>query len=239
MIDCISVENMRRSDAYTIANLVPSLELMHRAAYGVFLAANWKGTIAIVVGSGNNGGDGFALACILKEHHYDCTVFTVSQRMSEDSAFYAEKAASAGVPVRPFVAECLTGCQIVVDCLLGTGFQGQLRDNYRIAIEAINASGAYVISVDINSGMNGDSGEGELAVCSDLTVTIGYVKRGLISKNAGKHMKRLVCADIGIELVKEEWKICEEHDIPDETCLLCPRWLDLQPIKTMSTDKTE
>lgn len=52
-------------------------------------------------------------------------------------------------------------------------------------------------------------------------------------------MKRLVCADIGIKLVKEEWKICEEHDIPDETCLLCPRWLDLQSIKTMSTDKTE
>ncbi len=239
MIDCISVENMRRSDAYTIANLVPSLKLMHRAAYGVFLAANWKGTIAIVVGSGNNGGDGFALACILKEHHYDCTVFTVSHRLSEDSAFYAEKAASTGVPVRPFEAQCLTGCQFVVDCLLGTGFQGQLRENYRTAIDAINASGAYVVSVDINSGMNGDSGEGELAVRSDLTVTIGYVKRGLISGNAGKHMKRLVCADIGIKLVKEEWKICEEHDIPDETCLLCPRWLDLQSIKTMSTDKTE
>lgn len=239
MIDSISVENMRRSDAYTIANLVPSLELMHRAAYGVFLAANWKGTIAIVVGSGNNGGDGFALACILKEHHYDCTVFTVSHRLSEDSAFYAEKAASTGVPVRPFEAQCLTGCQFVVDCLLGTGFQGQLRENYRTAIDAINASGAYVVSVDINSGMNGDSGEGELAVRSDLTVTIGYVKRGLISGNAGKHMKRLVCADIGIKLVKEEWKICEEHDIPDETCLLCPRWLDLQSIKTMSTDKTE
>lgn len=239
MIDCISVENMRRSDAYTIANLVPSLKLMHRAAYGVFLAANWKGTIAIVVGSGNNGGDGFALACILKEHHYDCTVFTVSHRLSEGSAFYAEKAASTGVPVRPFEAQCLTGCQFVVDCLLGTGFQGQLRENYRTAIDAINASGAYVVSVDINSGMNGDSGEGELAVRSDLTVTIGYVKRGLISGNAGKHMKRLVCADIGIKLVKEEWKICEEHDIPDETCLLCPRWLDLQSIKTMSTDKTE
>lgn len=239
MIDCISVENMRRSDAYTIANLVPSLELMHRAAYGVFLAANWKGTIAIVVGSGNNGGDGFALACILKEHHYDCTVFTVSHRLSEDSAFYAEKAVSAGVPVRPFEAECLTGYQIVVDCLLGTGFHGQLRENYRTAIEAINASGAYVVSVDINSGMNGDSGEGEQAVCSDLTVTIGYVKCGLISENAGRYMKRLVCADIGIKLVKEEWQICGEHDIPDETHFPCPQWLYLHPIQTIPTVKTE
>ena len=56
---------MRLSDAYTIANLVPSLELMYRAAYGVFKAADWHGQTAIVVGSGNNGGDGFALACIL------------------------------------------------------------------------------------------------------------------------------------------------------------------------------
>ena len=45
MIDCISVENMRLSDAYTIANLVPSLELMYRAAYGVFKAASWSGII--------------------------------------------------------------------------------------------------------------------------------------------------------------------------------------------------
>ena len=48
MIDCISVENMRLSDAYTIANLVPSLELMYRAAYGVFKAVDWHGRIAFV-----------------------------------------------------------------------------------------------------------------------------------------------------------------------------------------------
>lgn len=231
MIDCISVENMRRSDAYTIANLVPSLELMYRAAYGVFKAVNWHGRTAIVVGSGNNGGDGFALACILKENNYDCTVFTVSQRLSVDSAYYAEKAASAGISTCPFEPECLTGYNIVVDCLLGTGFQGQLRENYRTAIEAINASGAYVVSVDINSGMNGDTGDAELDVRSDLTVTIGYVKRGLISENAGRHMKRLVCVDIGIVLAKEEWKICSEQETLEEGCFRCPAWLDMRPIQ--------
>lgn len=232
MIDCISVENMRRSDAYTIANLVPSLELMYRAAHGVFGAADWHGRTAIVAGSGNNGGDGFALACILKEHNYDCTVFTLSQRLSADSAYYAEKASTRGVSIRPFEPECLNGYNIVVDCLLGTGFQGQLRENYRTAIEAINASGAYVVSVDINSGMNGDSGDAELAVRSDLTVTIGYVKRGLISENAGGYMKRLVCADIGIVLVKEEWKICGDHEKLDDGCIRCPAWLDMRPIQT-------
>ena len=54
MLDCISVANMRDSDAYTIANLVPSLELMHRAARGVFRAHHWQGRTAILTGSGNN-----------------------------------------------------------------------------------------------------------------------------------------------------------------------------------------
>lgn len=246
MIDCISVENMRLSDAYTIANLVPDLELMHRAAYGVFNAACWQGSTAIVVGSGNNGGDGFALACILKAHGYECCVFTVSQRLSSDSAHYAEKAKNAGVPICPFEAGCLDGFTTVVDCLLGTGFQGALRENYRSAIEAINASGAYVVSVDINSGMNGDTGEAELAVRSDLTVTIGYFKNGQVTENAGAHMKRLVCADIGIVLVKEENKICPEPQwqalcvdagvdaqlrqlaLNGRVYYRCPAWLDLE-----------
>ncbi len=221
MIPCISVKNMRLSDAYTIANFVPSLELMYRAAMGVFKAVQWHGKIAIVVGSGNNGGDGFALACILKERGFECTVFTVSQRLSSDSAYYAEKAKEANIPIVPFVMGCLQECSIVVDCLLGTGFSGAVRENYRIAMEGINASSAYVVSVDINSGMNGDTGEAELAVCSDITVTIGYIKNGLITDNAGKCIKHLVCADIGIVLLQEEGYITKET---------CPPWLDMNII---------
>lgn len=221
MIPCISVENMRLSDAYTIANFVPSLELMHRAAMGVFKAASWDGRTAIVVGSGNNGGDGFALACILKKEGFDCTVFTLSHRLSGDSAHYAAEARTLGVPIMPFALGCLNGFDRVVDCLLGTGFQGDVRENYRQAIEEINASGAFVISVDINSGMNGDTGEGGCIVQSDLTVTIGFVKQGLVTANAGKYMKRLVCADIGIVLLRKEGTITEET---------CPPWLDLNVI---------
>ena len=207
MLDCISVENMRRSDALTIQRYVPSLELMGRAAMGVFLATAWKGPVAIVAGSGNNGGDGFALACILQEKKIDCTVFTLSEKLSADSAFYAEKAREMGVKVKTFTQDCLPGFSMVVDCLLGTGFRGDLRESYRAAIEAINASDAVVVSVDINSGMNGDTGECELAVRSHLTVTIGYVKHGLVTEKAGRYMKRLVCADIGIVLEREEIKL--------------------------------
>ena len=233
MLDCISVENMRLSDALTIENYVPSLELMHRAAEGVFLAVRWYGKVAIVVGSGNNGGDGFALACILHEHKIACTIFTVSQRLSADSTHYAAKATELSVPITPFAPGCLDGFDMVVDCLLGTGFEGALRENYRVAIKEINASNAQVISVDINSGMNGDTGEGELIVRSDLTVTIGFIKNGLVTPNAGRHMKRLICADIGIRLTKEENKICttgEHHP----NAILCPPWLDMAVIDVTS-----
>lgn len=222
MIHCISVENMRMSDAYTIENFVPGLQLMHRAAMGVYLAHKWKSPIAIVVGSGNNGGDGYALAAILKDHGHDCTVFRVSEKMSADGAFYAEQAANREVPIHPFRAGCLNGFVTVVDCLLGTGFKGTVRGDYRSAIEEINASGAFTVSVDINSGMNGDTGDAELAVNSDLTVTIGFVKTGLVTEQAGRYMKRLVCADIGILLVKEEGHVTEAT---------CPPWLDMNIIK--------
>lgn len=227
MLDCISVTNMRLSDALTIENYVPSLELMHRAAMGVFRAAKWHDKVAIVVGSGNNGGDGFALACILRQNDIDCAVFTVSQRLSADSAHYAAQAEALGIAILPFTPTCLDGFDMVVDCLLGTGFQGALREYYRTAIEAINASGGEIISVDINSGMNGDTGEGELIVRSDLTVTIGFVKNGLVTPNAGRYMKRLVCADIGIHLAKEENKICATGEY-HPNAILSPPWLDME-----------
>ena len=213
MIDCISVENMRLSDAYTIANLVPSLELMYRAADGVFHAADWHGKIAIMAGSGNNGGDGYALACILKAHGFDCRVYSLGSHLSNDSHHYAEIAKCMGVEIQPFGADCsLFGYDYVVDCLLGTGFRGAVRSDYRKAIECINESGAFIVSVDINSGMNGDTGEGDIAVESDLTVTIGYVKNGLIAKPAGKYIKKLVCVDIGIVLAEKDNVICNREE---------------------------
>ena len=230
-MDCISVENMRLSDAYTIEKFVPGPELMYRAALGVFRAAEWKGNIAIVAGSGNNGGDGFALACILRAHGYTCTVFALSEKLSADSAHYAAKVREIRIPIRLFTPNCLQGYDTVVDCLLGTGFRGPVREPYAAAIDAINRSGAYVVSVDINSGMNGDTGEAETAVHSDLTVTIGFVKQGLVTNRAGKYLKRLVCADIGIVLLREEGKICAAGEAPQPGVIPCPPWLDMQILR--------
>ena len=235
----ISVDLMRRNDAYTIEHYVPSKELMYRAAYGVYLAYDsrrgegavsngmhernlmpdgWQGKqIAILTGGGNNGGDGYALAWILKEAGIDSTVIRVSDKLSEDGRYYCEKAAASGVAMCDFARTDageadkretpgnadLSGYDVIVDCILGTGFRGEVRGKAAEAIKAINGSGAYVISVDINSGMNGDTGEAVLAVKSDLTVSVGYYKQGLFRGDADKYIKDMTNVDIGIILLKE------------------------------------
>ena len=202
----ISVEMMRKSDAYTIANFVPGRELMLRAANGVYESyKEWSGKrIAIVVGGGNNGGDGYALAGILAKKGIPATVIQASDKMSEDGKYYCDIAKELSVEMIPFTEETdLKAYDVIVDCILGTGFTGEARGTARNVIEAINESGAFVISVDINSGMNGDTGEAALAVISDLTVSIGYLKTGLVTEAAKRYIGRLVNVDIGIILAEE------------------------------------
>lgn len=197
---------MRKSDAYTIEHFVPSKELMYRAAKGVYDSyKEWKGKrIAIVTGGGNNGGDGYALAGILKENSINPNIIKVSEKMSEDGQYYYNTAAELGVESEEFTDTTDLGkYDVIVDCILGTGFSGEVRGKAKDAIEAINKSKAFVISVDINSGMNGDTGEATLAVKSDLTVSIGYLKTGLVSDAAKEYIGALVNVDIGIVLAED------------------------------------
>ena len=200
----ISVEQMRASDAYTIEHFVESKELMYRAADGVFRAYDgWQDKrIAILAGGGNNGGDGYALVGILWKNDIPVTVFQVSDKLSEDGKYYYEDALRNGADIRVFSEEtALSEYDVIVDCILGTGFSGEVRGMAGTAITAINHAHAFVISVDINSGLNGDTGEGTLAVRSDLTVSIGYYKKGLFTGDAPRLIGRLCNVDIGIGLV--------------------------------------
>ena len=104
------------------------------------------------------------------------------------------------------------GYDILVDCLLGTGFNGPVRGLFYEAIQAINQSKAYVISVDINSGMNGDTGKGGPVVKSDLTVTIGYLKAGMLLGDAVWSIGKLVVADIGIRLIRDDYFLAKPEE---------------------------
>ena len=231
--DCISVENMRESDRLTIENYVSGQTLMYRAALGVYRAVSWKGDIAIAVGGGNNGGDGYALASILTRENHPCRIVKLSDKLTNDSGFFAEQAIALGVPMEAYAPDAFAGADMIVDCLLGTGFQGRLREPFLSAVNEINSNGVQVVSVDINSGMNGDTGEAQTAVRSDVTVTIGYVKRGLVSDNADIYMKKLIVADIGIVLAKQEDLICpadEYADANDGSLIPAPSYLQMEPI---------
>ena len=231
MIDILSVDNMRASDAATIAAGTPGRELMMRAARGVFDAcfsedalqkrgaSSGGQKVAIVCGSGNNAGDGYALALLLREAGIDCSVFCVYDRFSEDGRYYFDKCVEQGIKIVDGLEEAkkvskrTVPFDTVVDCLLGTGFRGDVRAEIAEAIDAINASGAYVISVDINSGLNGDTGMAKTCVQSDLTVSIGSFKPGHFLNMAKDVMKDKTNVDIGITPADTPYHLIEKSDV--------------------------
>jgi len=198
----VSTEVMRASDKWTIENLVPSKELMERAGKAIFEQVDWKGPVGIICGKGNNAGDGFVVASLLKDHGIDCEIVLLFEdAFSEDGRYFYDKCIEKGVRT---VSEGNYGAySTVLDCIFGTGFKGEVKEPAKSAIEQINASKAYVVSADINSGLNGDTGLGDLYVISDLTVSIGTFKYGHFLGNANQAMKNKVNCDIGIKIIGE------------------------------------
>ena len=208
MARAVSVETMRVSDKYTIDNLVPSKELMYRAGRGLFESWDgWKSPVLIAAGKGNNAGDGYVVAGLLLDRGFEVDIALVDEKFSEDGRYYYDKV--CGRVGRVFVYEAdmdLSGYSVIVDCILGTGFSGEVHGTAKALIEAINEArtkGTFVISCDINSGLNGDTGLGTTYVCSDLTVSIGEFKLGHFRGLAGETMKAKVNVDIGIQIVGE------------------------------------
>ena len=198
----VSTEVMRASDKWTIENLVPSKELMARAGKAIFDQVEWKAPVGIICGKGNNAGDGFVVASLLKDHGIDCEIVLLYEdAFSEDGRFFYDKCLEKGIRS---VSEGNYGAyRTILDCIFGTGFKGEVKEPAKSAIESINSSGAYVVSADINSGLNGDTGHGELYVRSDLTVSIGTFKYGHFLGNAKEAMKDKVNCDIGIKIIGE------------------------------------
>ena len=190
------------------------------AIYTEMQKAKCKGPVAILCGTGNNAGDGYVVAEKLTDANVDVEIILAADKFSEDGKFYFDKCFAKNIPVKiysegslqhyPSIKDSngeklnLSKYNTIVDCLLGTGFSGKkVRDNIANLINAINNSGRFVVSADINSGLNGDTGEGELYVISDLTVSIGFFKHGHFAGQANTAMKRKVNCDIGIKLIDE------------------------------------
>ena len=213
MKEIVSVELMRKSDFAAIEGGVSGVKLMHRAAMGVYESVNWCGRVGIVCGGGNNGGDGYALALILKEQGIECSLIQINEnKLSTDGKYYFDRCIDAKIPTLP-VEKCdFSSYNIIVDCIFGTGFCGAVLGKERYAIEEINKSGAYVVSVDINSGLNGDSGMCDIAVKSDITVSVGSLKSGHFLGKAKDCIGKIVNCDIGITLVDAPYGLIEPSD---------------------------
>ena len=131
----ISVAEMRAADAYTIENHVPGKELMYRASYGVYESFDWEGKRTLIFcGGGNNGGDGYALAMIMAGRGHDVSVVRYSDKLSADGGYYFEKCIEAGVTVMDktdLTQDRVRDVDVAVDCILGTGFTGEVRGSAR------------------------------------------------------------------------------------------------------------
>lgn len=213
MLDIVSCENMRKSDAHTIENGISGAELMWRAAMGIYESVQWHGRVGIVCGSGNNAGDGYALALILNEKGIDCELVLTSDKLSPDGEYYYKKCRDVSIKSYFYGEKPLGEYDIIVDCIFGTGFKGTPRGAQADAIEEINKSGAYIVSADINSGLNADNGMCELAVKSDLTVSIGTLKSGHFLGKAKDYIGKITNVDIGIEIIDKPYRLIEASDL--------------------------
>ncbi len=217
----LTVAAMRKADADTIAAGIPGRELMSRAARGIFEAWPWQGPVAVVCGSGNNAGDGYALALLLRDAGIPCSLFRLGEKFSEDGRYYYDRCLAAGIPDGLCAEDTdLSGFREIVDCIFGTGFRGAPEGPARSVIEKINASSASVIAADIPSGLGGDSGMAEVCVQADLTVSIGWMQPGHCLNMAKDCVGRLVNADIGIPAPQTYLRLAEAGDFRE---LLGPR----------------
>ena len=149
----------------------------------------------MLAGHGNNAGDGYLVASLAHKTGWQVRVLAVGDPAALKGDAALAYAAASGVNIQPWANQAMAG--IVVDALLGTGLQGDVRDPYRSAIEAINASGLPVAAVDIPSGLCADTGHClGVAVRADLTVTFIGLKMGMLTGDAPDLIGQLIFDDL-------------------------------------------
>ncbi len=200
-------EQMRKADEFAMQT-TPSLLLMERAGAGLakrVVEIEKEGRILCVCGGGNNGGDGFVCARYLLKAGYNVAVFCSAEKLRPGAEENKKKfLALGGCSLEEFPNESIS---LIVDCLFGTGFKGQVKESALKIIESINAArekGAYVLSADIPSGINGDNGLGDVSVFADETLCIGEEKIGVRLFEGLDHTGKLSTLDIGVRALQTE-----------------------------------
>jgi len=193
-----------------------SLQLMENAGAEVakevkkrFNGEERRAKVTILAGKGNNGGDAFAavrhlqgfdvrILLIGRSHELRTEETKRNWRILEESGYAIEEIADSS-SLKAALAT-FNASDVIIDAIFGTGIKGTIREPEATAIDLINEAKphAFVVAVDIPSGLDPDTGEAEKAVRADLTVTFHRAKGGLLRERAAEYVGELVVADIGI-----------------------------------------
>lgn len=207
----LNIEDIRDVEDRLTEVGVSISELMHRAGSAAAQEVLRMGDVrqvTVLVGHGNNGGDGWVAAEELKARGVVVRVVSAvepSDIKSDLARVVAQSAEEAGVdiriaPPRQELEDLLNHTDIALDAIFGTGFHGEPRAPFDIWIDCLNASGARVVSVDTPSGLSAQTGHADgSCVVADVTVTMLALKPGLISD-----MGRDVCGSIVVAPLAEQ-----------------------------------
>lgn len=172
---------------------IPGAELMQRAGASAFALARkrWPRarSVVVLVGTGNNGGDGFVFALEARQAGLEVRVLQVGERerIAGDALRYAKQWEQVGGASEEF-GQSLPPCDLLVDAMLGTGLQREVRGGFRTAIERVNAHRSPVLAIDLPSGLHADTGCAlGAAVQADLTVSFIGLKQGMFTADGVDH----------------------------------------------------
>jgi hydroxyethylthiazole kinase-like uncharacterized protein yjeF len=214
IIRTLTVREIQALDRWAIEKVgIPSLVLMENAGLSVALEVlkkiknRRKPSVVIVCGTGHNAGDGFVAARHLSIKGLKPRIFLIGKPagLKTDARINYLAAKKLKISIKPIeqvgfaFRKSLSSADIVVDALFGVGLNRPLREPFDEIIHVINDGNAYVVSIDIPSGLDGTTGDiyGN-CIKADLTVTFSHPKQGFYRKNGPNYTGRLVVVDIGI-----------------------------------------
>ena len=184
---------------------IPGYTLMSRAGIATFTALqkHWPQAkqIVAVCGGGNNGGDGYVIARLALQAGLKAQVLYLKQpgALKGDALKAFQDARDAGVPIQAFQSSDLQQADVVVDALLGTGLEREVRDAWQEAISAINQHPERVLAVDIPSGLHADTGA-VLGIAVQATLTVSFIglKQGLFSGQGPSYCGQVIFNDLEV-----------------------------------------
>ena len=203
----VSAEEMREYDSNTIEKIgIPACVLMERAALAAadrieeyFESSGASRHVLVMAGTGNNGGDGLAVARLLSERDYQVEVWTVGDPGRASGQWKRQMEILKKYPVKCTDRPGRREYGALVDALFGVGLTRAVEGMYREAVETFQGLGGWRLSVDMPSGIDTDTGKAlGKAVKADATVTFGFCKRGLVLYPGQEYAGEVRIADIGI-----------------------------------------